>query len=130
MSRSDNDRLGDIIRAGRRLAEIVACGRDAFDQDWTLRDAAAHQIEIVVDAYTRLDPRTQEAFGAVLAEELTGMRVHLAHMYWQTDYGIVWDTIVDDIPDIVASASDGHQPPDHGPTVYDEDVTIPRMHDA
>lgn len=46
MSRIDNDRLGDILRAGRRLAEIVRCGRDVFDADWTLRDAAGHQVEV------------------------------------------------------------------------------------
>ena len=126
MSRADNDRLGDIIRAGRRLAAIVACGRDAFDQDWTLRDAAAHQIEIVVDAYTKLNADTQTQFGDVPVDEMTGMRVLLAHMYWQVDAGIVWETMASDIPGIVESAANAHQPPESGPTVHDEHVAIPR----
>ncbi|MCY4622381.1 MAG: DUF86 domain-containing protein [bacterium] len=130
MSRSDNDRLGDIIRAGRRLAAIVACGREAFDQDWTLRDAASHQIEIVVDAYTKLGAGTQEKFGDMPVEEMTGMRIQLAHMYWQADYDIVWDTIADDIPGIVEAAAREHQPSERGPTAHDEDTTIPRWQAA
>ena len=130
MSRSDNDRLEDIIRAGRRLAAIVACGHDAFDQDWTLRDAAARHVEIVVDAYTRLSPGTQERFGDVPVEEMTGMRVLLAHMYWREDPAVVWETIAFDIPGIVETATSEHQPPDHGSTVHDEDVTIPRWQTA
>ena len=129
MSRSDNDRLGDIIRAGRRLAAIVACGRDAFDQDWTLRDAAAHQVEIIVDAYVNLNPDTQRKFGALPVEEMTGMRVHLAHMYWQTDYAIVWDTIALDMPGIVETATREHRPPERGPAAHNEDTTIRRWHE-
>ena len=130
MSRSDNERLSDIIRVGRRLAEIVRCGRDAFDQDWTLQDAAGHQIEILVDAYTKLSPSTQAKFTETRVEAMTGMRIHLAHRSWTVDYNIVWDTIVSDIPSMVETATRAHQPPYHGPTVHDEDVTIPRRQAA
>ena len=101
-----------------------------FDQDWTLRDAAARQVEIIVDAYVHLDPGTQGRFGNLPVAEMTGMRVHLAHIYWQTDYGIVWETITSDIPGIVQTATSEHQPPGHGPTVYDEDTSIPRWQSA
>ena len=126
MSRSDNDRLGDIIRAGRRIAEIVGCGREAFDRDWTLRDASAHQVEILVDACTKLDPSTRARFGQMPIEAMTGMRVRLAHIYWETDHDVVWDTITVDIPSMVETATREHRPADHGPTVHEEDVTIPR----
>ena len=86
MSRSDNERLSDIIRVGRRLAEIVRCGRDAFDQDWTLQDAAGHQIELLVDAYTKLSPSTRAKFTETRVEAMTGMRIHLAHKSWTVDY--------------------------------------------
>lgn len=126
MSRSDNDRLGDIIRAGRRIAAITDCGRAAFDEDWTLRDAATHQIEILVDAYTKLGTDTRQQFGDLPVRDMANMRIILAHVYWQTDYDLVWGVLTEDIPGIVETAGREHQPPEHPPTVFDEDLTIPR----
>jgi len=126
LSRSDNDRLGDIVRASRRIAAIAACGRDAFDRDWTLRDAAAHQIEIVVDAYTKLDEDTRQRFGDLSVRDMANMRIILAHVYWRTDYDLVWGVITDDIPGILETAEREHEPPASGPSVFDEDLAIPR----
>lgn len=58
------------------------------------------------------------------------MRIQLAHMYWQADHDIVWDTITDDIPGIVESAAEAHKPPERGPSVHDEDTTVPRWQTA
>ena len=58
------------------------------------------------------------------------MRIQLAHMYWQADYDIVWDTIADDIPGIVEAAAREHQPSERGPNAHDEDTTIPRWQAA
>lgn len=127
MIRSDNDRLEDILRAARRVAEVVACGRDAFDKDWTLRDAAAHQVEIIVDAFTRLTPEYLLRFPDIPIKDMSGMRVILAHKYWATDYTTVWDTLTDDIPRLAEAAGREYTPPEQGATVYDENVAIPRV---
>ena len=50
MSRTDKDRLEDILEASHKLAEIVARGRDEFDKDWVLRSAAERQLEIIGEA--------------------------------------------------------------------------------
>ena len=75
MSRSDNDRLGDIIFAGQRLAEIVARGRAAYDQEWPLRDASAFHTANIADAYSHLSADTRRKLGNAPIKEITGMRV-------------------------------------------------------
>lgn len=128
MIRSDNERLGDIIHAGRRLAEISRMGRDVYDQDWSLQESAAHLIGIIVDAYSKLGHEAQEAFGHMPKKAMGDMRIRIVHIYWASDPGIVWDTLTDDIPGMVETAVREHQPPTTGPTVFDEDVSLPRRH--
>ena len=124
MIRSDNDRLGDIIRSGRRAAEIVECGREAFDGSWVLQDLAAHHIGITVDAFRNLSAATQQKFGEMSMEAMTGMRVRLLHIYWETDVAVVWQTISEDLPHLLEIATREHSPPATGPTVFDEDTTL------
>lgn len=124
MSRSDNDRLGDIIRSGRRAAGIVGCGREVFDGSWALQDLAAHHIGITVDAFRNLSAPAQQKFGEMSIEAMAGMRVRLLHMYWETDIAVVWQTISEDLPHILEIASREYRPPATGPTVFDEDATL------
>lgn len=125
MSRSDNERLGDIIAAARRIAAIAELGRDSFDNDWKLQDAASHRIGIIVDAYTKLGPETQQAFGTLSAEAMTGARVRLVHIYWGINPSVIWDTMVEDIPPMARAAASVYQPPASGPTAFDEDLAVP-----
>ena len=124
MSRYNNDRLHDIIRAARRLASVRDCGRAAFDMEYTIQEMAARQIEHIVDAYMKLDPATKEKLGDLPVEDMAGMRVRLAQMYWNTDYKIVWETIVDDIPGVLEAAAREYEPPEGEPSVFDEDTRI------
>jgi|GEM_PF-3590825 len=54
MSRSDNDRIEDVLRASRRLQEIGNAGRETFQRDWPLQDAAVRELEIIGEALYNL----------------------------------------------------------------------------
>ena len=54
------------------------------------------------------------------------MRIILAHIYWRTDYDLVWGVITDDIPGILETAEREYEPPASGPAALDEDLAIPR----
>lgn len=127
MSRSDNDRLGDIIRACRRVAAIVGCGHDRFASDWTLQSAAAHEIEHLVEAVTRLSPSEIEHLGELPVAEMKAMRVHLAHIYWDVDVSILWDTMERSVPDILRLASQRFDPTHSRSNPYDEELQFPLM---
>lgn len=124
MSRSDNDRLGDIIGSGRRIDAIVACGRSRYEEDWTLRAAAAHEIEHVVDATIHLGESTLKRLGDVPVAEMRGMRALIAHVYWKIDYSAVWKTMSRDVPNIVDAASRIFDPSTAESDPYSEDYSI------
>lgn len=54
MSRGDDLRVADISEAADRLAELVAGGREAFDEDWTRQRAAERLLEIIGEAANSL----------------------------------------------------------------------------
>ncbi len=61
MSRSDDERLRDIVFAAQRLAEITADGRKAFDSDW-VRSAAAEPMMLVIgEAASKLSDEAKSA---------------------------------------------------------------------
>ena len=62
MSRSDEQRLADILDAAAELSAIVGRGRDAFLADAILKRAAERLLEIIGEAASRLAPETQALF--------------------------------------------------------------------
>lgn len=50
MSRSDDERITDLLDAGDELADIVDRGAEAFDADPILRRAAERLLEIIGEA--------------------------------------------------------------------------------
>lgn len=126
MSRSDNDRLADILGAAGKVAALVACGRDAFDDDWTLRDAAVRQIEVIADAPPKMSPELLARFPDLPIQDIAGMRVVLAHTYWKTDSDIVWDTMTGSVPELVEVIGGEYRPPPDGRSPLDDDFDVSR----
>lgn len=50
MTRSDDQRIADIVEAGDHLAALVADGRSAFDRDWMRQRASERLLEIIGEA--------------------------------------------------------------------------------
>ena len=50
MSRSDDERVVDILTSCERIIEIAVRGRGACDEDWEGRDAARYNLVIVGEA--------------------------------------------------------------------------------
>ena len=44
MTRSDEQRVDDILDACRKLAEVAALGRAEYDQSWILQSAVERQL--------------------------------------------------------------------------------------
>ena len=53
MTREDQDRVGDILRAIRRLLGVKEKGRQAFDGDWQVRSAASYELMVIGEAPLR-----------------------------------------------------------------------------
>ena len=64
MSRSDEERLGDIVEAARRLAEITSAGWESFSSDWMPRAAAERMMHVIGEAMCRDIPQLIEDLAA------------------------------------------------------------------
>ena len=54
MTRSDDERVSDILDACHKLSEIAALGRSEYDKSWIIQSAVERQLEIIGEAATHL----------------------------------------------------------------------------
>ena len=127
MSRPDQSRgadkiVGDLLDAADAAAEIVARGKDAWQQDRLLRLAGEAVISRIGDAAAKLPEQVQAAMPTVPWDDIRANRVLVAHIYHRIDYEILWETLARDVPglasDIEAWRSAqvtpaSHQEPEH-----------------
>ncbi|WP_419947280.1 DUF86 domain-containing protein [Candidatus Poriferisodalis sp.] len=114
MSRSDSERLADILAACGRLTEIVELGRAEFDRNWLVVSAASYELSIVGEAMANLSDEFLDTHSTVPARSAKSLRNLLMHEYFRAESDIVWDTITTEIPVVVellrsisAAAADG-----------------------
>lgn len=112
MSRSDDERLSDILHAARRLSEITAQGREAFDSDWVRSAAAERMLLIIGEAAAKLSEETKSAHRDIPWAAMRAFRNFVVHEYHKVDYGLLWEAMSRDIPHLIeALTGDPQQPP-------------------
>ena len=107
MIRSDDQRLADIQEAAAELASLVDRGSEAFHADSILRRAAERLLEIIGEAATALDPATCDRFPDIAWQDITRLRVPLAHHYHRVDPNQVWEIATRDVPAMAESLASG-----------------------
>ena len=90
MSRSDKQRLADIVDAATELSAITGRGRDVFLADAILRRAAERLLEIIGEAANTLSEETTGQFPEIAWRDITRLRIVLAHHYQRVDPEQVW----------------------------------------
>jgi uncharacterized protein with HEPN domain len=79
-------------------------GRDraALDTDRVLQLALVRLVEIVGEAATRVTPAAQQSHPQIPWPQARGMRNRLVHGYDAVDLDVLWATIQDDFPVLIA----------------------------
>ena len=98
MSRSDAERISDILSACEELGEIVSMGRSEFDSNSVVRRAAERLIGIIGEAAGAVSAEVAQAYPGLPFAKAKSMRNLLSHEYWLSHPGIIWETIERDIP--------------------------------
>ena len=93
--------LADIEEAGEAAREIVERGREAWDGDFLLRLAGEAVIGRIADAANRLPDRVKTAVPAVSWDDIRDIRILVDHIYHRIDYGALWTTLEEDVPQLV-----------------------------
>ncbi len=71
-------------------------------QNRMLQLALVHLLEIVGEAATRVSDAGQHRFPSIPWRKACGMRNRLVHGYDPIDLKVLWDTITDDLPPLIA----------------------------
>ena len=77
-------------------------GLQSLEQDRMLQLALVRLVEIVGEAATRVSEKGQRSYPSIPWEKARGMRNRLVHGYNRIDLKVLWDTITDDLPPLIA----------------------------
>lgn len=98
MSRSDDERLVDIIEAGRQVIELVSAGKVRWDDDRVVQLAVERLLEMIGEAARVLSDEARQGYPAVEWRDIVGLRTVLAHHYHRVDSEQVWVIASVEIP--------------------------------
>ena len=98
MSRSDDERIADILEAAEQIAGVVQRGRAAWDSDRIAQLAVERLLEIIGESAQAMSNAVRSAHPGVPWSDVIGLRVVLAHHYHRVDPGQVWTIATTEVP--------------------------------
>ena len=100
--RRDESYLLDILLAAQRATRhLEGIQSKTFQESELLQDAVVRALEIVGEAAGHISEEFREAHPEIAWHKMIGMRNRLIHEYFRVNYGAVWDTIKNDLPDLI-----------------------------
>lgn len=105
MSEHD-DRLPmhQMLENAREAVEMIrGRSRSELDTNRLLQHALVHVVQVVGEAATRVSRAGQTAHPEIPWSEAIATRHRVIHRYDRIDYDVVWDTIAEDFPPLIAA---------------------------
>lgn len=92
MSRDPGLFLQDILEACEKVRQLLdGIDRSAFSEDWKIRDAVLHNLEVIGEAVKRVPQEWKDKAPGVPWKRIAGFRDIVAHGYFSLEDAIVWD---------------------------------------
>jgi uncharacterized protein with HEPN domain len=102
----DDARLLDILLAAREIESFVEGVDEAgFEQNRMLQHALMRLLTIIGEAANKISPEMRAAHSEIPWRAIIGMRNRLVHDYLHVDMSLVWDTVKQDIPVLLAGVT-------------------------
>ena len=103
MPQDDEIRLRHMLDAAHEAISF-ADGRTRFDlnKDRLLVLALVKAIEIVGEAAYQITKETQDTLPDIPWADIIGMRHRLVHAYFDINLSVLWRTVQDDLPALIA----------------------------
>jgi uncharacterized protein with HEPN domain len=90
----------------RPVADLVARGRGAFEDDPAVRLALERLLEIVGEAATALSDEGRKRHPDVEWHDIARLRIVLAHHYHRVDPELVWTFATVEVPTLRSTLTD------------------------
>jgi len=98
LSRSDDDRIADILDAAAELVAVTAVGRESFLASALHVRAAERLLEIIGEASNALSDECRAEHPEIAWRDITALRILLAHHYHRIDPDQVWQIATGSVP--------------------------------
>lgn len=99
--RDDRLRLLDILGAADSLRNFTdGKSREDLSADPLLLSAVLHQFYVIGEAAAHVSADIKDRHPRVPWKVIYGFRNYIAHEYFSLDVDIVWQTIVQDVPEL------------------------------
>lgn len=108
MERDDRVYIFHAIDAAKKAMEISnRINRDYIDSDEIYALALVRLLEIVGEAANLVSADYKEKNPNIPWKHMIGMRNRLIHGYFDINYDIIWDTVINDLPPLVKLLKEG-----------------------
>jgi uncharacterized protein with HEPN domain len=108
----DDVYLLDILDSARLvLGYVKGKNADAFRQDFLLQDSVIRRLAVIGEAARRISKDTRYRLPHIAWPTMIAMRNVMVHEYDEIDLTIVWDTVHEDLPRLVAELEKIVPPP-------------------
>ena len=104
MKNDDLIRLRHMLDSAKEAQSyIVGKKRTDLDRHRMLVHSLVRCIEIVGEAATKVSPQCRSEIPSIPWPDIVTMRNRLIHAYFDINLDMVWDTVIDDIPPLIAA---------------------------
>lgn len=103
MPRDESEYLLDMVLAARRALSFTEGMSFAdFERDERTVFSATKAVEIVGEAAAQVSKDTRQAHPDIPWRDIIAMRNRLVHAYFEINLELVWKTVHDDLPELIA----------------------------
>ncbi len=102
MKRDDRIRLSHMLDSAKWIKVIASeCKRDDLDNNRMLTNALVRELEIIGEAASKVSIDERDKLPKIPWRAIINMRNRLIHAYDKVDIDILWDTIINNIPQLI-----------------------------
>ena len=99
----DEIRLRHMLdHAMEAMAMVQGKKRSDLNSDRMMELSLVRLVEIIGEAAARVGTERREKYPSIPWLQIVGMRNRLVHGYDAVDLDVLWDTIIDDLPPLIA----------------------------
>ena len=103
MRKDDSIRLQHMLDAAKESEFFVKDKtRDDLDSDRKLVLALVKSVETIGEAASKISEECQKNLSQIPWADIIGMRNRLIHAYFEINLDILWKTLIEDLPPLIA----------------------------